>query len=254
MVVGTAAGLISPWRSTANESDSRPRSGTSKNAGSARYALRSANEKREASRNQWSWSIRSIGLSDSSSRMLSASPTVEPPGGRRAHARRRGSRGTRSAWALRSGARVVAQVAHRHQPGSPRVVRVRRERRVLDRLDERVGDRAAVEALDAEVADALVRARQVGIALDRPHVVRRVGGVVGVEVELLRGRDVVEPVDVALHLVVERLVDLESLARDVDAPLQHALERPACRTGAARGPSRRPSRGRRPRARCSGRR
>ena len=120
------------------------------------------------------------------------------------------------------GRRVGVQVAHRHEPGPPGVVGGRRHDRVLHGLDERVRDRTAVEALRPEVRDPRVRAREVGVAEDGADVVRRA---VRVEVERGGRGDVVEPVDVGLRLVEERLVDDEAVARDPDRRRERVRER-----------------------------
>ncbi len=79
-LVAACVGLISARRSSAKDCDSSPASGTSTNAGSPTYRLRSANAKREASKNQWYCCVRvSEPKSGTPSTMLSASPTVEPP-------------------------------------------------------------------------------------------------------------------------------------------------------------------------------
>ena len=79
-LVAACAGSISARRSSAKDCESSPASGTSTNAGSPTYRLRSAKAKREASRNQWyCWVRVSEPKSGTPSTMLSASPTVEPP-------------------------------------------------------------------------------------------------------------------------------------------------------------------------------
>ena len=117
---------------------------------------------------------------------------------------------------------IRVQVAHRHQPGSPDVVRGRGHRRPLHGLDDRVRDRTAVEALGAEVRDPRVRVREVGVAEDRADVLRRP---VGVEEERGRRRDVVEEVHVSLRLREEGRVDHEPVARDPDRGRERLRER-----------------------------
>src|SRR3954447_15658194 len=75
---GAASG-ISAARSAANAGDSSPRSGTSKNSGSPRYAPRSAYASREASRYWYSASARLSPARSKFDRMFSISPMVEPP-------------------------------------------------------------------------------------------------------------------------------------------------------------------------------
>jgi hypothetical protein len=73
-------GSISAARSLAKLCDSRPESGTSTYSGSPSHLPRSANAKRDASRNQWYFCVAvSVLQFGASSRMFSASPTVEPP-------------------------------------------------------------------------------------------------------------------------------------------------------------------------------
>ena len=96
-------------------------------------------------------------------------------------------------YRLALGRGVPPDVAHLHHAGAPDVVRVGGDRRILDRLDHRGGDRATVEALGAEVRDPLVRPSHVGVAEHRADVAR---SAVRIEVDRRGRRDVVEEVDV----------------------------------------------------------
>ena len=120
------------------------------------------------------------------------------------------------------GRAVAGDVGLGDQAASPVVVGSRRGRRALRGVGDRLGDRAAVEALRAVARDPLVRARHVRVAQGRADVLRRA---VGIEVDRRGRRDVVEEVDVRRGLVEERLVDLKAAAGDVDARFQRLAQR-----------------------------
>ena len=102
------------------------------------------------------------------------------------------------------------------------MVRGRTHDRLLNGVDDRIPDDAAVEALRAEVRDALVRLRKRRVREHRADVPWR-----SVRVEEERGarRDVVEPVAVRVHLVEPDLVDEVAVARDVDRRLEGLVQR-----------------------------
>ena len=120
------------------------------------------------------------------------------------------------------GRQVRLQVARGHQARAPGVVGRRGDRGVLHGLDERVRHGPPVEAFRPQLRDPLIRARQVGIAQDRPHIARRA---IWVEIQRRGRRDIIEVVNVLFRLIEERLVHYEAVAGDADRRPQRGGKR-----------------------------